>query len=268
METLSPDQYDRVIPLVHGSGMRGHLAFAYEVIEGVKKGTIFVDQIQRPRSALICNETGFFFAYGDPDEEITRPTIQQLWRQKDWRYATCLFGSTPGWGEIIQQVLGPLGAAPTARLGFELRTEPDPTPVPPGYTLQPIDAQLAQSILDGTGTGGYGIDPWFIRICGGAEGYSRHGLGLALVQDGQIASVCGFCALANGEAELEIGTVPAQREKGLAAIVSRAFMDQCQERGFMPVYTCTSTNLPSRAVAHKLGYVEVEEVTGFYLPTE
>jgi predicted acetyltransferase len=74
--------------------------------------------------------------------------------------------------------------------------------------------------------------------------------------------------MARGEVELEVGTVPQQRGKGLAVIVCRELIKQCQHLGIEPVYTCTSNNLPSVAVAHKLGYAEVEEVLGYELPRD
>lgn len=268
MDALSPDQYERVIPLVRASGMRGHLAFVFEVIHGIKKGCIYADQPHHPRTALVCNETGFFFAFGEPDYETAYPMLLRLWENKHSLYPACLFASTTAWGGLLNQILLPLGAKPTARLGFELRERLPVPPVPSGYSLHPITSELARSILDGSGTDGYGIDPWFIRICGGAVEYATHQLGFALLYGNLIASICGFCALANGEAELEIGTVPSQRGKGLAIVTSLAFMEQCYQTGYEPVYTCTSTNLTSRAAAKKLGYFEVEEITGFNLPID
>jgi len=266
MKELHPDQYRRIEPLVHGSGMSSHLAFVYELLEIRKKGTIYVDQSDQPKTALVCNETGFFFAFGEPDESIVRPTLEDLGNYKEWPYIAGLFASTPAWNGVLEQTLLPLGASRTGRLGFELLAKPEPPAIPDGYTLEPISAALAETILDGTGTDGYGIDPWFIHICGGAEGYAAHNLGLALMYQGQIASLCGFCALANGEVELELGTVPAHRGKNLALVVSLAFMNQCERLGLRPVYTCTSTNTPSVSVAHKLGYKEVEEIVGYILP--
>lgn len=266
MKVLSSDRYERVMPLVLASGMRGHLAFVYEVIEGLKKGFVYVDHPENPSTALICNKTGFFFAFGEPDEETVRPVVLELWQNRHWPHPTTLFGSTAAWSHVLSKILEPLGANPLTRIGFELHEALPAPPIPLGYTLHPITIELARSILDGTGTSEYGIDPWFIRICGGAEEYAAFGLGLAIVCDGQIASLCGFCALAKGEAELEVGTVPTHRGKGLAVIVGRAFMDQCRMRGYNPIYTCTSTNHASRIVARKLGYVEVEEVTGYDLP--
>lgn len=268
MDALSPDQYERVRPLVRASRMRGHLAFVFEVIDGIKKGVIYADQPHNPRTALVCNETGFFFAFGEPNYETVYPLLLRLWENKPSPYPACLFASTTALGNLLNQVLQPLGAKPTARLGFEQRERLPVPPVPPGYSLHPITTELARAILDGSGTDGYGIDPWFIRICGGAEQYATHRLGFALLYGDLIASICGFCALANGEAELEVGTVPAHRGKGLATVTSLAFMEQCHRMGYNPVYTCTSTNLPSRAVARKLGYVEMEEITGFNLPNE
>ncbi|MBE0697504.1 MAG: GNAT family N-acetyltransferase, partial [Anaerolineaceae bacterium] len=52
----------------------------------------------------------------------------------------------------------------------------------------------------------------------------------------QIASLCGFCALAHGEAELEVGTVPAYRGKGLATLACAAFLEHAR-RG--PSTQCT-----------------------------
>jgi hypothetical protein len=42
-------------------------------------------------------------------------------------------------------------------------------------------------------------------------------------------------------------------------------MHQCQSRGLLPAYSCSSDNYPSISVAHRLGYAEFEEIQGYRL---
>lgn len=265
MPELAPVSFERVTPLVRASGMRGHLALVYEVLERRMPGEVYVDALASPRTALVCNRNGFYFAFGEPDEAFMRPLVEFYWDLNLAENYTTLFGCTPPWDALLDRLCAPLGAERESRLGFERRSQPAQPPPPEGFSLQPITAGLAGRILDGSGSGGYRIDPWFIRIAGGPQAYAALELGMALMAGDQIASLCGACGLGGGEAEMEVGTVPAYRGRGLAAIACDAFMAQCQERGLHPAYTCSSSNAPSRAVAHKLGFVEVEEIHGYRL---
>lgn len=260
-------------PLIHKSGMRGHLALVLEVFEGRRPGQVFVDRLEKPLTALVCSASGFFFAFGEPDETMLLSLVQRFMKKGNDENYTTLFGSNPAWNAPLQRVFEPYGAICERRLAFELRSMPGKPVIPNGFYLQPINASMAQTILDGSGTDNFGIDPWFIRTAGGAQAYAALDLGLALVPSGQtvtpqIASLCGVCGLGGGEAELEVGTVPAFQGQGLAVIVSAAFMHQCWERGLHPAYSCSSENTPSISVAHRLGYVEVEEILGYRLSVQ
>ena len=261
MVELSSSSYDLVKPLVRASGMRGHLALVYEVLDGRVAGQVFADDPANPRSAMAYNSNGFSFAFGRPDETLARPVVEHFWGIGQG----ALFGSEPAWDGLLERLCAPLGARPEARLAFELHGQTPHWDVPEGFSLQPITARLAESILDGSGTAGFGINPWFVQVAGGPQGYAAAGLGMALTIGDQIASLCGYCGLGYGETEMEVGTLEAYRGRGLASIACAAFMEQCRARGLRPAYTCSSDNLPSKAVAHKLGYVEVEEVRGYIL---
>jgi hypothetical protein len=265
MLELAPHMFDLVRPLVQKSGMRGHLALVYEVLEGQNPGLVFVNRQTDPRTAFICGSSGFFFAFGEPDEAMIDEIIVRFWNPGQDSNYTTLFGSSPAWNAAMQCAFASYGSYTEARLAFELKSMPAVPQIPKGFTLRPISAALAQSIYDGTGTDGFGIDPWFIRIAGGPEAYASMNLGLALVREGMVASIAGVCGLGGGEVELEVGTIPAYRRRGLAIIVSAAFMHQCQEHGQHPAYSCASENYASISVAHKLGYVEMEEIQGYRL---
>jgi len=265
MQILPQQQIDRAAALVQSSGMLGHLALVYEVIEGRMPGTVYVDDIARPHTALVCNDNGFFFAFGSPDARLIAPVVNAWWGDDARAINGALFGATSAWDDPLRDLFGPLDALPVTRLSFELHAPPPRLPVPAGFELQAIDEHIAESILDGSGTGGYGIDPWFINIAGGARAYAALGLGLALTNGGQVASLCGVCGMGGGEVELELGTVPAYRGHGLAGVVSAAFIEQCRARGLAPAYSCDAENAPSIHVAHRLGFAEMETIRGYKL---
>lgn len=268
MHPLLIPQAEQVIPLVQASGMRGHLTFAYSVLEGRQPGQVFVDSVINPQTALICNLSGFYFAFGRPEEDMVWPLVADWATQPLSAEQTLLLVPSPDWAALFDRLL----PERTARRSFAYRPTPGKPPVnwreriPAGFRIQPITADLARGIADGTLTGGYGIDPWFIRIAGGPEAYAAEGLGQALVtENGQIASLCGFCALGNGEVEFEVGTVWDYRGQGHSVTVCSAFLEQCQERGLEPAYTTAYDNLSSIQVANKLGFEEVEVVQGYPL---
>ena len=270
MIELAPEDFESVLPLVKASGMRGHLAFIYAVLEKRHPGRVFVDDLSLPQMVLFCNLTGFYFAFGVPNQDLVRLKIAEWLAGPMSQELTALFSCSPAWNALLSDLLphAPSGA----RLAFEQKAPGAALSdwrarIPDGFSVQPITADLARSIVDGTGTGGYGIDPWFIRIAGGPQAYAEQGLGMAVVEDagGQIASICGFCALGNQEAEMEVGASPAYRGRGLAALVSAAFIEQCLQAGWHPAYSCNRDNLPSIGVAHKLGFMEVEEIQGYSL---
>lgn len=268
MHLLDIAQSERVIPLVRASGMHGHLTFACSVLEGRQPGLVFVDSVHNPRTALVCNLSGFYFAFGKPDEAVVWPLVAEWVTKPLSAEQTLLLVPSTDWAALFDRLL----PERTARRSFAFRPTPGKPPadwrerIPAGFQMQPITESLAQGIVDGTLTGGYGIDPWFIRIAGGPEAYAAEGLGQALVTENeQIASLCGFCALGNGEAEMEVGTVWDYRGRGLAVLACAAFLEQCQEHGLKPAYTTAYDNIASIQVARKLGFEEIEIVQSYPL---
>lgn len=268
MDELPQHFYERILPLVEASGIHGHLAFVYEMVENRRPGHIYVDQANNPNTTLVCNDNGFYLAFGRPDETLVRPLVEHFFQLDLRENDTSLLASSPEWMTVLGRILDPLGAKQFSRLVFARAARPGQALIPAGFSLEPITEEMGQSILDGTGTGGYGIAPWFIRIAGGPKAYAAPGLGLAFVYQGQIASLCGYCGLSKREAEMEVGTVPAFQGRGLAPQVSTAFLDQCLARGLELGYTCDSKNQASIKVAHKIGFVEIEEIHGYQLYKE
>ncbi|HZO87188.1 MAG TPA: hypothetical protein VFB38_02540 [Chthonomonadaceae bacterium] len=53
MQPLAASDFPKVLPLVHAKESGGHLALICSVLEGRRDGTVFVDDPETPRTALV-----------------------------------------------------------------------------------------------------------------------------------------------------------------------------------------------------------------------
>lgn len=265
MQRLNPAKYEIVEPLIEASGMKGHLALIHAVFDGAQHGKVFVDDTRQPRAALVCNLSGFYFLFGEIDRVAFERFLPELLSQHLTDEFTSLFVLSP----VMRAALDPLFTQRTARIAL-LNLDRSRYPsnwqkrLPEGFRIEPLDAHIAQRFVNED----IGLDPWFIRIAGGPDAYVATGNGLCLMHGETIASFCAECAVGGNEIELEVGTAPAYRNRGLAEIVCSAFIEDCLARNLTPAYSATSDNAPSLRLAQKLGYTQPEEIHGYVLERE
>ena len=259
MHQLGAAELGRLRALVPPHQRAGHMAFVHAIIDGLQSGCVFVDDVVAPRSALVFNHSGFAFALGEPRADLFASMLPALVVQP-WLTAerTSLWCTEPGWHSGLR----PLLHEPQWRdeFHFDWRRAPVAAALPPGYRLAPLDAGLAARW-------GKGLDPWVVRIWGGAARFAARAFGTGVLFGDALVAICTVCAVAGYpgavEAEIEIGTDPAHRRKGLAVAAAVAFFEQCRERDVLPAWTCSSTNLASQLAAARLGFREFRKVAGF-----
>jgi hypothetical protein len=78
---------------------------------------------------------------------------------------------------------------------------------------------------------------------------------LAIVEDGQLASLCYSSRNTLAAAEAGVDTIEAFRGRGYAAAVAAAWAHVVRHEGRIPLYSTSWDNLPSCAVARKLSLV-------------
>jgi hypothetical protein len=84
------------------------------------------------------------------------------------------------------------------------------------------------------------------------EEFSIHGIGYAVIHNGEIISAASSYSYCEGNIEITIGTKKEFRRSGLAlAVASRLILD-CMEQNIYPRWD--AANLESVALAEKLGY--------------
>ncbi len=255
---LTAPHLERIRPLVPAHEEAGHMAFVHAIIDGSQPGSVFVDDLSTPKSALAFNHSGFAFALGEARPDLVAPFLPEL-MAKPWMTAepTGLWCTAPAWVSALRPFFKEEGS----RDEFHLEPRPTPQPVlPAGYRIVPLDEGLAASW-------GPGLDPWVVRIWGGARAFAEKAFGIGILHGEVLVTICTVCAIAGFpgaiEAEMEIGTDAAHRQKGLAAAAAFAFFDQCEERGVLPAWTCDSKNEASQRSAARVGFREFRKVAGF-----
>jgi RimJ/RimL family protein N-acetyltransferase len=259
MQELARNAYARVLPLVQHCEIHSHRALLHAALEGNQRGLVFVDELERPSCAIICPVSGFYFGLGKPDRrslEVFLPTLQA-----EYLVDKCtLLATSTAW----EAALDPLLPAKSDRIGFVYQPQsvanfPAGTgSPPPGFTLAPMDPATIAKWQPG-------LDPWVVEIYDGTEGFAARSFGYAILHEDRIVSFCAACGIGGGEAEVEIGTVPAYWGQGLATRVGRAFIDECRARGLTPGWNCSVGNEASRVVGRRLGFFEQERVAGYAL---
>ena len=260
MALLHGPAVQRVRALIPSAAEAGHTAFAHAVLDGWLAGSVFADHAGAPTAALVCPDNGFFLAVGRPHAALAHEAFAVLQAELVERLTEerLVVATTAGWDGILRALL----PQRTTRKEFHLssRSVPGPAPVlPPGYRLEAVTERTACLFGDG-------IDPWVVRTLGGPAAFAARSFGtVVLAADGSLAAACVACGVGGGEAEIEIGTAPWHRRRGLALMAAHGFMKQARDRGLEPAWTCAADNAPSVATALRLGFVVSRAVGVFPL---
>lgn len=259
MKKLLPEEHTRVLPLIKNAEIRSHLSLVSALIEGRQQGQIFVDDPRNPETACVCPGSGFWFLFGEARSGCFDRFLPELLAEH--LVDKCVvFATSAAW----RRALDPLFARRVMRTGFEYhpcRAAPDPDwrqRLPRGFSLEAMTEETIRNWNPG-------IDHWVIDIWGGPQRFTSEAFGFCLLSEDRIASIAAPCAIGGGEAEIEVGTVPQFQGRGLATLACRAFLEQCAARDLRPAWSCASGNLPSDALARKLGFVEQEQICGYPL---
>jgi len=201
---------------MRGSEIRSHLTFVHAVLEGRHEATVFADRLDEPSRVLVCGTSGFWFPFGAADAaflaDLDAPDVDNAW----------IYATTREW----KSALDTLDVEPSRRIGYSSdRAAPASDTVPDGYEVRVIDRYWADRFTDG-------IDPWVLGIWGGAERFVNKSFGVAATHDDRVVAIGAACAIGGGEAEIEAGTDPDHRKKGIG------------HRGVLPLHHRSAPSQP------------------------
>ena len=204
-------------------------------------GKVYVTDLEQPKSALAYVGCFAFYA-GEPDRELVVHNLAGF---------VIMTPQNEAWANLIEKCLP--SAKKVTRYAIRKDTKFDTTllegiagTIPEGYELRKIDAEIYDLCLKDP------VTRDFVSSFESKEQFLELGRGVVLMKNGKIISGASSYSRYREGIEIEVDTVPEERNKGLATIVSAALILNCMEEGLYPSWD--AQNLTSVHLAEKLGY--------------
>jgi RimJ/RimL family protein N-acetyltransferase len=237
-----------------------HLALVIDaVIAGNSPARVWADDLVTPRTALAWDGAHCVYLAGAPGHETA---CRELFEREI---------ATAGRGIFKLHATGAAASAVFTRHSLHPRERvlyrgerPAVTGwqqrMPAGYQISAIGDQFP-----GLRTlGNFAAVTAEIRSCWNSlADFRRAGFGFCAHDAATIVCWCTAEYVSDGQCGIGIETVAAHRGRGFATLTASAFAEHCADRGIVPHWDAWSDNLPSVAVAEKLGFRKIETYTVF-----
>ncbi len=249
LHELPPERFSEVIPLYREAG--GMFPLILAVLEGRQRGQVFADA--ELDTAFVVNRFGFCRLFERGGRGSADGDVLAVLKEPGPLSSSYLLWYDPPmrWQSRLEALGGNVRRRERLRYDFDRDRAVyvnEAERVPEAFELRPMDTQL----LSRTEKFGLALDS---RFWSSAEDFLANGLGVTLVREGEVASLCYAAAIGGGLAEVDVVTDEAFRGAGLGGIVARRFVRDCLDRGFTPAWDCFTYNARSMKLAEKLGFV-------------
>ena len=135
-----------------------------------------------------------------------------------------------------------------------------PQRMPAGFRISAIDEQFRElSALTNFGDVMAEIESCWTSVAD----FRRAGFGFCAHDADTIVCWCTAEYVSDGRCGIGVETVPAFRRRGFATGTARAFVEHCAGHGIVPHWDAGADNVPSVAVAEKLGFRRIESYSVF-----
>jgi RimJ/RimL family protein N-acetyltransferase len=259
---LTTIAYPLGVDLIRGSDVQRvrqlfdieYLGFVLDaVIAGNTPARVWTDDPEAPASALIWDDSHTVYLAGSIDHP-------ERWRRL---FDQEVAAARPG----LVKLYIPDAAAGTVFAGHRLQRRqrvlyrlgeqriPDRSRrLPDGFSISPINDRFAEL----SRLGNFGEVVSEIESCWESIGDFRHrGFGYVAHDATSIACWCTAEYVSDRHCGTGIETVPAYRGRGLATLTADAFAEAAAGRGLTAYWDAWTDNLPSIAVAEKVGFRRV-----------
>ncbi len=214
-------------------------------------GVAFADDTEIPNMAQI-HIGDFCFLAGDA-KNPKAPEFITMISEKHEESFVLIVPQNEAWGKLVEDIYGEK-VEKTIRYATKKeiqsfdkeRLEGYVKKLNPQYQLVQIEENLFESTQK---------ESWSLDFCSQFTDYKqfeKYGVGFVILHEGN--PICGASSYTyyNKGIEIEIGTLPKFRRRGLATICASKLILECLERNLYPSWD--AANEESLALARKLGY--------------
>jgi len=237
-----------------------HLTLVIDaVIAGNSPARVWADDLVTPRTTLAWDGAHCVYLAGAPGHEAA---CRELFDREIAPAARGLFKLHAA-GAAASAVFAGHSLHRRKRVlyrGDRLAVTGWPHRIPAGYQVSAINEQFGELRL----LGNFAEVTAEIRSCWNSMAdFRRAGFGFCAHDPATIVCWCTAEYVSDRQCGIGIETVTAHRGHGFATLTASAFAGHCAKRGVIPHWDAWSDNLPSVAVAEKLGFRKIETYSVF-----
>jgi GNAT superfamily N-acetyltransferase len=254
---LEPSDFSKVAPIFRG---RKEYQPVFAIIDGEFPGRIFVDNKEEPHVALVWAISRWAYIDGNPSvssfnealPKLIRDTIIPCSLQIKRNWFELYTSDSPEWMAAVEKSLEEYKPKKHYETVFTFDRQRYLASKKP-FVLSEGEwiGKKEFPILSPAAREAPFVEEKFLK---------KTSFGFALIKDGRDISVCRSNGFVFGrEFMIDVYTTDKnERGKGHATAVSTALIDFCLENGYIPLWETTQDNIPSRKLAHRLGFVASE----------
>ena len=220
---------------------------AFNVLEGLNRGQILVDDLTKPPSAVVRDGLYGTLYFGGSVGKPQITSLVQHFRQHGEAGIGC-------WLDDPLNEMIPDDFDYDGRTYFFTKRSPSNNTqnlqLPDNYSLLARDEGLLRKSFDYQSA---------VDLFGTVENGLRYTLGVTILHGDALVCEAATGAPTHGMIEVGVTTAEPYRGQGFASVACASLIELCEAQGYKTWWDCAKQNTPSVKLAHKLGYHNEQE---------
>lgn len=258
---LDPEHFYKIKSLLKSETENEHMLLT-AIINGTNKGCIYVDDSNKPQTALVYGVGLGYCFVGQPDNHNFLNSLNDYINNELKNDSFELCGGTwflatvfsEEWEQSLDIVFATRKHGKYYNYYYEfnkdkfLQNKEHAKNFPEGFTIEKINEGVflkdKENMLEEV------LEFWDSR-----DIFCEKGIGYVIIKDESIVSACFSCLVNKNQHEIVVETfIDDEQNKGLGTIVAQAYIDECLEKNVIPFWSTDNTNIASQKLANKLGF--------------
>ncbi len=266
MQELAFEDFHKVNLLLTGGHMHPEVI---SIIEQNNPGWIFVDQLTRPRSALVWSkEIQGFYLIGDHTNEeflhnlddFIKKRIEPRMTEHSLKHLE-ISGHHNEWN--LESIFTTRNLYQFEQLVFKMLNKPH---VIKRKALKTLNLKT-QAWENQEFKNASLIKDHLELFWSSKDDFKKKGYGYVAVDGTEIIGICYSSFVTSDSHAIGIETIPRAQNKGVGTYLASLLVEEILENGFTPYWDCSLDNESSKKLAVRLGFIQVHryKCSGFEL---